>query len=62
MALLKVCFLQGRVDDNIDTIRKRLKVFADSHHPVIEYYLKKGKLYKVVIEFLITTFWFCIEH
>lgn len=34
--------LQGRVDDNIDTIRKRLKVFAASHYPVIDYYLKKG--------------------
>ncbi|KAL3755879.1 hypothetical protein ACJRO7_002865 [Eucalyptus globulus] len=38
---------EGRVDDNIDTIRKRLKVFAASHYPVIDYYSKKGKLYKI---------------
>lgn len=37
---------EGRVDDNIDTIRKRLQVFKASHHPVIKYYSKKGKLYK----------------
>ncbi|KAF8044278.1 hypothetical protein BT93_A2311 [Corymbia citriodora subsp. variegata] len=44
----RIAFEQiGRVDDNIDTIRKRLKVFAASHYPVIEYYSKKGKLYKI---------------
>ncbi|XP_048127677.1 UMP-CMP kinase isoform X3 [Rhodamnia argentea] len=44
----RIAFEQiGRVDDNIDTIRKRLKVFAASHHPVIEHYSKKGKLYKI---------------
>ncbi|XP_038901580.1 UMP-CMP kinase isoform X4 [Benincasa hispida] len=38
---------QGRVDDNIDTIKKRLKVFAALNLPVVEHYLEKGKLYKI---------------
>lgn len=41
--------LQGRVDDNIDTIKKRLKVFAALNLPVVKYYMEKGKLYKVFI-------------
>ncbi|KAF5761299.1 putative UMP/CMP kinase [Helianthus annuus] len=32
---------QGREDDNIDTIRKRFKVFLESSLPVIEYYNSK---------------------
>lgn len=39
--------LQGRVDDNIETIKKRLKVFEALNRPVINYYSQKGKLYKV---------------
>ncbi|KAA8533842.1 hypothetical protein F0562_031359 [Nyssa sinensis] len=38
---------QGRVDDNIDTIKKRLKVFTALNLPVINYYSQKGKLYKI---------------
>ncbi|XVF71363.1 hypothetical protein PTKIN_Ptkin12aG0031200 [Pterospermum kingtungense] len=38
---------QGRVDDNIDTIKKRLKVYSESTLPVIDYYRAKGKLRKV---------------
>ncbi|GKV17618.1 hypothetical protein SLEP1_g28096 [Rubroshorea leprosula] len=38
---------QGRVDDNIDTIRKRLKVFEALSLPVINYYSQKGKLYTI---------------
>ncbi|KAJ4706196.1 UMP-CMP kinase [Melia azedarach] len=38
---------QGRVDDNIDTIKKRLKVFKALNLPVINYYSKKGKLYTI---------------
>lgn len=41
--------LQGRVDDNIETIKKRLKVFAALNLPVVKYYMEKGKLYKVLI-------------
>ncbi|KAJ4707197.1 UMP-CMP kinase [Melia azedarach] len=38
---------QGRVDDNIDTIKKRLKVYFDSTLPVINYYSSKGKIRKI---------------
>lgn len=38
---------QGREDDNIETIRKRFKVFLDSSLPVINYYDAKGKVRKV---------------
>ncbi|KAL6321833.1 hypothetical protein AAG906_035531 [Vitis piasezkii] len=38
---------EGRVDDNIDTIKKRLEVFTALHLPVIKYYSEKGKLYKI---------------
>nr|XP_015643870.1 UMP-CMP kinase 4-like isoform X2 [Oryza sativa Japonica Group] len=38
---------QGRSDDNIETIRKRLKVFVESSLPVIEYYESKGMVKKV---------------
>ncbi|KAG7014819.1 hypothetical protein SDJN02_22448, partial [Cucurbita argyrosperma subsp. argyrosperma] len=37
----------GRVDDNIDTIKKRLKVFTALNLPVVNHYLEKGKLYKI---------------
>ncbi|CAM8913441.1 unnamed protein product [Rhodiola kirilowii] len=38
---------QGREDDNIETIRKRFKVFLDSSLPVIQYYESKGKVRKI---------------
>lgn len=38
---------QGRIDDNVDTIMKRLKVFRSLSLPVINYYSDKGKLYKI---------------
>ncbi|XP_028797332.1 UMP-CMP kinase isoform X2 [Neltuma alba] len=38
---------QGRIDDNIDTVRKRLKVFEELNLPVIEHYAKRGKLHKI---------------
>lgn len=45
------CFiLQGRVDDNIETIKKRLKVFEELNLPVINYYSEKGKVFKVYIQ------------
>uniref|UniRef100_A0A0E0A6F4 adenylate kinase n=1 Tax=Oryza glumipatula TaxID=40148 RepID=A0A0E0A6F4_9ORYZ len=37
----------GRSDDNIETIRKRLKVFVESSLPVIEYYESKGMVKKI---------------
>ncbi len=39
---------QGRVDDNIETIRKRFKVFVESSIPVVDYYETSGKVKKVL--------------
>ncbi|CAL9084695.1 unnamed protein product [Musa textilis] len=38
---------QGRDDDNIETIRKRFRVFVESSLPVVEYYDMKSKVRKV---------------
>ncbi|KAL1809182.1 hypothetical protein DCAR_0728724 [Daucus carota subsp. sativus] len=38
---------QGREDDNIETIKKRFKVFMESSLPVIEHYEAKGKVRKI---------------
>ncbi|XP_010551751.1 PREDICTED: UMP-CMP kinase 3-like [Tarenaya hassleriana] len=38
---------QGRDDDNIETIRKRFKVFLESSLPVVKYYEAKGKVQKI---------------
>ncbi|MCO5562660.1 hypothetical protein L7F22_016288 [Adiantum nelumboides] len=38
---------QGRVDDNIETIRKRFKVFIESSLPVINHYDSLGKVRKI---------------
>ncbi|KAK1393776.1 UMP-CMP kinase [Heracleum sosnowskyi] len=38
---------QGRDDDNIETIKKRFKVYMESSLPVIEYYNVKGKVRKI---------------
>lgn len=40
----------GRVDDNIDTIKLRLKTFMNSTKPVVDYYESKGKLAKINAE------------
>lgn len=37
----------GRADDNIDTIKKRLKAYEDMSKPAIEYYKEKGKVNEV---------------
>ncbi|XP_072987128.1 UMP-CMP kinase 2-like isoform X10 [Typha latifolia] len=37
----------GRIDDNIETIKKRLKVFEKLNLPVISYYSAKGKVHKI---------------
>ncbi|XP_047325013.1 probable UMP-CMP kinase 2 isoform X2 [Impatiens glandulifera] len=39
---------QGRIDDNIETIGKRMEVFRAVTLPVINYYSNKGKLYKIM--------------
>ncbi|XP_009374506.2 UMP-CMP kinase [Pyrus x bretschneideri] len=38
---------QGRVDDNIDTIKKRLEIFDELNWPVINHYSKTRKLHKI---------------
>ncbi|KAL8171100.1 hypothetical protein V2J09_022904 [Rumex salicifolius] len=38
---------QGRVDDNEETIKKRLKIFEDYNLPVINHYLKRGILHRI---------------
>lgn len=38
---------QGRVDDNIETIRKRFKVFLESSIPVVNHYDSLGKVRKI---------------
>ena len=37
--------LVQRKDDNVDTIKSRIKTYIDVTSPLIEYYEKKGKLY-----------------
>lgn len=39
--------MKGREDDNVETIRKRFKVFLESSLPVVQYYEAKGKVRKV---------------
>ncbi|XP_057533118.1 UMP-CMP kinase 3 [Amaranthus tricolor] len=38
---------QGREDDNIETIRKRFKVYMESSLPVIQYYDSLGKVRRI---------------
>ncbi|KAG6390130.1 hypothetical protein SASPL_151612 [Salvia splendens] len=38
---------EGRIDDNIDTVKERLTVFSELNLPVIKYYSEKGKLHKI---------------
>lgn len=45
--LLKRGESSGRIDDNIESIKKRFHVFADTSFPVIEEYEKQGKVHKV---------------
>ncbi|CAK8673047.1 unnamed protein product [Clavelina lepadiformis] len=45
--LLKRGETSGRVDDNEETIRKRLKTFVDSTEPVIKYYEEQNKVKRV---------------
>lgn len=41
---------QGRVDDKIDTIRQRFKVYHESTIPVIGHYVAKGKVRRIDAE------------
>ncbi|KAI7875323.1 UMP-CMP kinase [Lichtheimia hyalospora FSU 10163] len=48
--LLKRGESSGRVDDNIESIKKRFQTFKETSYPVIEYYEQKGKAFKVNAE------------
>ena len=48
--LLKRAETSGRVDDNEETIAKRLKTFHEHTEPVVEYYSTKNKVCKVSYE------------
>ena len=45
--LLKRGETSGRVDDNIESIKKRFSTFRETSYPVIEYYQKKDKVLTV---------------
>ena len=45
--LLKRAETSGRVDDNEETIKKRLKTFHDLTEPVVSHYEGRGKVCKV---------------
>jgi len=48
--LLKRAETSGRVDDNEETIVKRLKTFHQHSQPVIDYYATQNKVCKIVAE------------
>ncbi len=39
--------VEGRSDDNPETVRNRLKVFDEATHPLVEYYRERGLLHVV---------------
>ncbi|CAG8681153.1 17232_t:CDS:2 [Dentiscutata erythropus] len=45
--LLKRGETSGRIDDNIETIEKRFKVFKEESLPVIEYFEEKEKVHRI---------------
>ncbi|KAI0811100.1 UMP-CMP kinase [Irpex lacteus] len=45
--LLKRAETSGREDDNIESIKKRFKVYEEQTMPVIEYYNKQGKVVEI---------------
>lgn len=53
---MSLSIIKGREDDNIETIRKRFKVFLESSLPVINYYDAKGKVRKVIDSCAFTMF------
>ncbi len=53
--LLKRGETSGRVDDNEETIKKRLATFHNLTRPVIEHYGKQGKTFTVSVKYRETT-------
>jgi UMP-CMP kinase len=46
--LLKRGQTSGRIDDNIETIKKRFQTFKETSYPVVEYFRKQGRVVDVV--------------
>ena len=47
--LLKRAETSGRVDDNEETIKKRLETFFTQTLPVVQHYEEKGNIHKVTM-------------
>lgn len=45
--ILARAVVEGRADDNEETVENRLKVFADQTHPLIDHYRERGLLHVV---------------
>ena len=52
--LLKRAESSGRVDDNEETIKKRLETFFAQTLPVVQHYEEKGNIHKVRISVIYT--------
>jgi UMP-CMP kinase len=39
----------GRVDDNLESIKKRFETFKETSYPVVEHYEKLGKVHRVIL-------------
>ncbi|RIA88443.1 adenylate kinase-domain-containing protein [Glomus cerebriforme] len=50
MRLLKRGETSGRIDDNVETIKKRFKTFIESSYPVVEYFRKFDKVHTIPCE------------
>jgi UMP-CMP kinase len=48
--LLKRGETSGRIDDNVETIKKRFKTFLESSYPVVEHFRKTGKVHTIPCE------------
>jgi len=45
--MLKRAEVEGRADDNEETIRRRLEVYREQTQPLIDYYAARGVLKRV---------------
>ena len=45
--MLERAKLEGRADDNEQTIRRRMEVYAGETRPLVDYYGKRGKLRRI---------------
>ncbi|KHJ93835.1 adenylate kinase isoenzyme 5 domain protein [Oesophagostomum dentatum] len=60
--LLNRAKTSGRVDDNIETIKKRLETFRKATAPVVEYYEKKKKLIKILAKGTVDEIFAVVEN